>query len=86
MTLRDSFLVIDGYLFQAEAEYTRSVQSAWLTAALARQKRLPSLGSLLNKSKLIERTAKPHAERDAEARKIAAEIAPGLSIMEDSDG
>lgn len=86
MTLRDSFLIIDGYVFQAEAEYTRSVKSAWLAAALIRQKRLPSLESLLNKSKLTERTAKPHAERKADARAIAAELAPGVAIMEDSNG
>lgn len=86
MTLRDTLLVIEGYVFQAEADYTRSVSAAWLTAALTRQKRLPRLQSLLNRSNRQEKAVKPHAERDADARAIAADMAPGLRIMEDSDG
>lgn len=78
MTLRDALTVIEGFVFQAEAEYNRAVSAAWLTAALSRQKRLPRLQSLL-KSK--PPAVKPLAEREAKARALAAELAPGMEII-----
>lgn len=47
MTPRETYILIDAASWRAEQRQQQAVSAAWLTAALTRQKRLPSLKRLL---------------------------------------
>jgi len=51
MTLRENFLLIDGFLYRQQLSTEQRVTSAWLTANWSRAKRMPSLKSILSKLK-----------------------------------
>lgn len=50
-TLRHTLLQIEGFLYRQTISAERQVSSAWLMAAWQRSKRMPSLRSVLSRSK-----------------------------------
>lgn len=81
MTLRENFLLIDGFLFRQQLSTEQRVSSAWLMANWSRAKRMPSLKSILSK---IKKT-KPKSEGEMEKAKqdfdkMAEEMTRDLNI------
>lgn len=62
MTLRENFLLIDGFLFRQQLSTEQRVSSAWLMANWSRAKRMPSLKSILSKIKKTKPKSKGEIE------------------------
>ncbi len=81
MTLRENFLLIDGFLYRQQLSTEQRVSSAWLMANWSRAKRMPSLKSIL--SKLKKRKPKSKGEIETAKKdfdKMAEEMTKDLNI------
>ena len=86
-TLRHTLLQIEGFLYRQEVDAERQVSSAWLMAAWQRSKRMPSLRSVLSKSK--RRTGKPPDKQKSKADldDMIADMAGDLTLKpKEKDG
>lgn len=64
MTPRETYAVIDAYIWRDERQQKQQIALAWRTAALHRAKRMPALRALLS-----EGPAKPLKGKELEKRR-----------------
>jgi len=81
MTLRENFLLIDGFLYRQQLSNEQRVSSAWLMANWSRAKRMPSLKSILSKIKKRKPKTQDEMEKSKQDfQKMAEEMTKDLNI------
>ncbi len=70
LTPRETAAVFDAAVWRQERERERDIRLAWLTAALCRTKRMPSLKSLLNPGETKVLSPDEKARRRAEHEEL----------------
>ncbi len=81
MTLRENFLLIDGFLYRQQLSSEQRVTSAWLMANWSRAKRMPTLKSILSKMKKRKPKTKDELEKSKQDfDRMAEEMTKDLNI------
>ncbi len=86
LTLRETLLLIDGFLWQQQLSTEQRVSSAWLMANWSRAKRMPSLRSILSKFKKQKPKTRVEVEKaKKDFHQMVDEMTGDLNIKRETD-
>lgn len=86
-TLRYTLLQVEGFIYRQQIDAERQVSSAWLMAAWQRSKKMPSLRSVLSRSKRGKDKLPDKQQTKAELDQMIADMTGDLALKpKEKDG
>jgi hypothetical protein len=86
-TLRHTLLQVEGFIYRQQIDNERQVSSAWLMAAWQRSKKMPSLRSVLSRSKRRKDKPIDKQQTKAELDQMIADMTGDLALKpKEKDG